>query len=109
MKLLKIVNSRFKSTEEDWVKERSAICKICKYNTKNLNKITIKQYLVRLLSNILTFLTTGKLNKDNSECSICTCTLIYKVKEPTEYCDKGYWSIYQPNSSNAKNGIKNGN
>ena|GEM_PF-1655628 len=96
--------SRIKKTKtEQWIKDRRLICIKCPYNTKNLNIISFKQRVSRFFSNVLTLLMTGKLNKDNSECSICTCTLIYKTKSESEICehpDGNQWiSIYIPNSS----------
>lgn len=99
LKVVRIIMSRFRK-EEDFARERMKICNTCEFNTKNINKITFKQNIVNFFSNILTFITTGKLNEDNSACSICTCTLSFKVVERDEICDKDKWeSIYIPNSA----------
>lgn len=98
-KIKTIILSRFrKEQNEPWVKERRVICLSCTFNTKNIIKISFKQKIIRFFSNVLTLLLTGKLDKDNSECSICGCPLKYKIPEITEECDKGKWkSIYIPN------------
>lgn len=63
-------------------------------------KISFKQKVLRLLSNCLTLLMKAKLNDSDAECSICGCTLQYKVIEEDEYCPKDKWkSIYIPNSA----------
>jgi hypothetical protein len=95
----RILKSRWRK-EEDFAKERMKICNVCEFNTKNIEKITIKQKVVNFFSNILTLFMTGKLNDDNSACSICSCTLTFKVLEIDEKCDKNRWdSIYIPNSA----------
>lgn len=91
-KLKIIILSRLKKPkQEQWITDRSKICNSCEFNTKNSIGISFKQKFVNLLSSILTLTITGKLNKDNSACKICTCTLIYKIPEPTEKCDKNKW------------------
>ena len=96
-----ILLSRIKKPKtEGWIEDRRAICNICPHNTKNLNSVSIKQKIVRLFSNVLTFIMTLKLNEDDSECSLCTCTLYYKIKEESETCLDNRWkSIYIPNSA----------
>lgn len=91
-KLLIILLSRFKKTKkEQWIEDRKKECDKCPLNTKNMDKISLKQYVYRLLSNILTLITTGKFNDDDSECSLCQCTLTFKQKEITEKCDNNKW------------------
>ena len=91
-KLKIIALSRLKKPkQEGWIKDRRKVCDSCEFNTKNIENISLKQKVVNLLSNILTLVTTGKLNEDNSACKICTCTLAYKIPEPTENCDKNKW------------------
>lgn len=99
--MLKIIKSRLKKLkEEDFVKERKKICNDCPHNTKNINRLSIKQKSLDLLSNLLTFIMTGKFNEDKSACNLCGCTLIYKIPEIDEVCDDGRWrSIYLPNSA----------
>ncbi len=99
-----IILSRIKKTKvEKWAKERMKICRDCPYNTKNQEKISTKQKIVRFFSNLLTFITTGRFNEDNSECGICFCTLTYKVTTKQEVCehpDGDKWkSVYIPNSA----------
>lgn len=106
--LLRIIQtvclSRVKKTKtEQWIKDRRKICYVCPYNTRNLDKISFKQKVSRFFSNCLTLIMTGRLNEDNSECSICTCTLTYKTKSEYEGCNhpvEDQWkSIYLPNSA----------
>ena len=87
-----IALSRFKKPKnEQWIKDRIKQCEVCPFNTKNMTKISIKQRVCRVLSNVLTLITTGHLNEDNSECSLCECTLLYKIPEPTSKCDDNRW------------------
>ena len=91
-KLWTILLSRNKKpNQEQWIKDREKKCLKCPFNTKNMEKISIKQKVYRVLSNLLTLLMTGKLNKDNSECSLCGCTLSFKQAEITEKCDDNRW------------------
>lgn len=100
-KIRTVYLSRFKKTKKQpWIEERTEICNSCEFNTKNINEISFKQKVARVLSNILTLVTTGKFNEDDSECSICYCTLSFKIPEKEETCLKGKWkSIYTPNSA----------
>ena len=91
-KLLIILLSRFKKTKkEQWIEDRKKECDKCPFNTKNMNKVSLKQYGYNFLSNTLTLITTGKINEDNSACSLCSCTLAFKQKEITEKCDNNKW------------------
>lgn len=98
--LRRIITSRFK-IETDFSKERMKICNKCEHNSKNKNKISIKQKILNKLSSLVTFILTGRFNEDNSVCTICTCTIIYKVVEELEECNhpiENQWkSIYIPN------------
>jgi hypothetical protein len=94
-KIVRIVMSRFRK-ENNFSKERMQICVNCEFNTKNMNKISLKQKIINFLSNVLTFLTTGKFN---------ISTLSYKVAEEDEICPAkpSKWkSIYIPNSAQNK-------
>jgi hypothetical protein len=104
-KIKVIVLSRFKKeTEEKWIKERRIICLGCTFNTANMNKISLKQRTIRFFSNLLTLILTGKIEEDNSECSVCGCPLKYKIPEIEEDCDKGKWkSIYITNKQYYEN------
>lgn len=96
---------KYKETEEDFVKERKQICNTCPHNTKNINKLSIKQKCLNLLSNLLTLLMTGKFNENDYACNLCHCTLIYKIPEIEETCLDNRWkSIYIQNKR--KNAIK---
>ena len=99
----RIFSSRFKENS-NFAKERMKICEVCEFNTKNMQSITLKQKVLNLFSNLVTLVTKGKGNEDESACSICSCTLSFKVLEEVEICDKGKWkSIYTPNSGQKNN------
>jgi len=102
LKVVRIIMSRFRE-KENFAIERMKICNVCEFNTKNINKVKFKQKVVNFFSNVLTFVTTGEFNEDNSACSICTCTLAFKVVEKDEDCNLNKWkSIYIPNSAQKK-------
>jgi len=83
--------SRFKKEKnEQWVQDRRQICKVCPYNTKNLESISRKQKIVNFFSKIYSAITFSE-NEDLGECSICTCPLFYKTREKEENCDKNKW------------------
>lgn len=92
MKVFSIIKSRFKKPiEEEWVLERRKECLSCPFNSKNTEKISFKQKVYRMLSNLLTLVTKGRFNKDDSECTVCGCTLEFKIPERLEYCPKNKW------------------
>lgn len=93
MNIKRILLSRNKKTRkvEQWEKDREKDCFSCKFNTKNMEKITYKQKVYRFFSNLLTIIMTGKKNQDDSECSLCHCTLIYKIPDEEEECEAGIW------------------
>lgn len=109
-KLKTIILSRFKKeSQEDWVEERRRICKVCEYNSKNKEKLSIKERFFKFLSDLYTFITFSD-SEDLGECE-CLCSIYYKTLEETEECfakEKGeedkWKSIYKPNSSNTING-----
>lgn len=84
-KIYRILRSRFTKQTPQAIK-RLKVCKGCKYNTKNIDKISFKQKILDFLSNLLTLIMTGKINISKDACSICTCTLYHKANEPVEYC-----------------------
>jgi ribosomal protein S24E len=92
-KILTIIKSRFKKNkeEEDWVLKRREICKLCKYNSKNAEKIEITKKLIIKLSDFYSFI-TGKKQEDNlGNCTICGCSLFYLTSEKESYCKKEFW------------------
>ena len=96
----RIFSTRFKENS-NFAKERMKICEVCEFNTKNMQSITLKQRVLNFFSNLVTLVTTGKLNEDESACSICGCTLSFKVLEEGTSCpaEPSKWkSIYTPNS-----------
>lgn len=78
MKILEIINSRFKYkklSKEDFYKKRYAICMACPFNSSK------KKY-----SNILKTVFYGVLNFFNTSCTICGCGIKYKVSVKTARC-----------------------
>ena len=84
-KIFRIIRSRF-TRQTDQAIRRLKECSGCEYNTKNIKKISIKQKVLDFLSNLLTFVMTGRFNISKEACSICNCTLYYKANEKDEYC-----------------------
>jgi len=105
------IKSRFLKGGEPWVKERREKCKNCVYNSKNFKeKKTIKQKTLKLFSDLLSLVTLS-FHKDLGQCLHidCGCSITHKTLLPSEEtdCPEGKWSsIYIPNSSQTKNGIK---
>jgi hypothetical protein len=100
----KILKSRFKK-ESDFAKERMKICDVCEYNTKNMQRISLKQKTFNFFSNLVTLLTKGKRNESDDSCNICGCTLSFKILEEGESCpaEPSKWkSIYIKNSAKKK-------
>lgn len=98
-----ILSRRKKPNNEQWIEDRTRVCNTCPHNTANMKKISFKQRILRLFSNLLTLTMTGKFNDSDAECSICTCTLEFKIPTESETCDDNRWkSIYIPNSGQNK-------
>lgn len=93
MKIKRIIMSRFlNNDEESWVKERRNICKTCPFNTRNIEKITLKVKLLKILSDFYTRV-VGKKSIDLGVCSICSCDLYYKTQEEDKReCPKNKWN-----------------
>ena len=109
-KIRTIILSRFKKPQnQEWVELRRSICKNCPHNSKKTTTLSLKVRLTRLLSDFLTWITRAE-QEDLGHCTICTCPIFFKSLEKLEKCDAGYWSVYEPNSSETKRGkkIKNG-
>lgn len=106
-----IVLSRIKKpNQEKYVIDRRAICKECKFNSKNQESLSLKVRLLIMLSDFYTWITLNeKTELGTCAHKNCGCDIFYKSIETDEKCPEGYWSIYKPNSSKTKRGIKNGN
>lgn len=108
--LWRILKSRFiKESDEDWIRKRREVCRVCEFNSFNRNSWTFKQKTYKYLSDFYTWLTRAN-NEDLGEC-ICGCNIFYltKIAESActakeEYGDDKWKSIYIPNSSKNKNG-----
>lgn len=99
------IKSRFKKSEESWVKERREICLNCVYNSKNYKeKKTFKQKTLKFFSDLLTLITFSE-NEDLGEClhENCGCPIFFSTTVFSGECPEGKWkSIYIPNSSLSK-------
>lgn len=92
---LRIITSRLKKPKKDKEVERlREICKICDYNTKNVENISINKKIIIFLSDLYSWLTGNKKEDNLANCSICGCSIFYKTQEyQFEECPKGYWKI----------------
>lgn len=103
-KIQTIVLSRIKKPKEDWiVEEKRKICKVCNYNSKNMQKIPLSKSILKVLSDFYSWI-MGKADEDNlGNCLACeSCSIYYKSVDenhcPHPEGDK-WWSIYEPNSA----------
>lgn len=105
-KIQTILLSRIKKPKEDWiVEEKRKICKVCNYNSKNMQKIPLSKSILKNLSDLYSWI-MGKSEEDNlGNCGICGCSVYYKSADedkcPHPNGDK-WWSIYEPNSAQNK-------
>ena len=91
MIITRIINSRLsKERKDEWVYERLSICKTCKYNSKNNIKESLKEKILKNLSDFLTFITFAD-KKDLGYCKVCTCDLYFKTQIKEENCEKEKW------------------
>lgn len=92
-KLLIIIKSRFKKGEDKETKRLRAICKNCKFNSKNTEKVPIKKRILIFFSDTLSWI-MGRKEEDNlGNCLACdSCSVYFKTAESLwEDCPKGYW------------------
>lgn len=92
MKLLRIIRSRFKKTkEEQWMLDRREACRVCPFNSKNVEKIPWRKRIIIKLSDFYSWI-TGNSDEDNlGNCLKCGCSLYYKQQEKTEICEDNRW------------------
>jgi hypothetical protein len=93
-KLLVIIKSRFKKdTQDKEVLRLRSVCKVCEFNTKNLEYVPWKKRVLIAVSDVYSWL-AGKKKEDNLfNCSICTCSIYYKTQEyEWESCPKYKWN-----------------
>lgn len=104
-KFWRILKSRFvDNDDEDWVKQRRAICATCEYNSLNSFERTFKQKIYKHLSDFYTWITRAK-NEDLGQCK-CLCSIYHKTAEELEQCyskeigkEDKWKSIYIPNGA----------
>lgn len=94
MKLLRIIRSRFKKTkEEQWLLDRREACRVCPFNSKNVEKIPWRKKIVIKLSDFYSWV-TGNSDEDNlGNCLKCSsCSVFYKTLEKEfESCPENRW------------------
>jgi len=103
-KIWRIIKSRFKKdTGESWVEERRKICKVCPFNSKNKEKLSVKNKFIKIFSDLYTTITFSEYI-DLGTCS-CECPIWYKTADEEEECwakeeknDDKWKSIYIPNN-----------
>ena len=111
-KIIRIIKSRIKKEiVSEAVKERIDICLGCKYNSLNTDGISFYKLCLIKLSDLYSFVMGRKREDIYGNCTACdSCSILFKAIElEDEKCPEGYWSIYKPNSSNTKNGIRSKN
>jgi len=99
MKLLKIVKARLKKeSKEQFVKDRIIICLKCPKNTKNIEKIDLRNKISKFFSKALDIVMFVK-RKDYGACSICTCPIALLTEDINETCgeeklgNKSKWKL----------------
>lgn len=95
-KIKTIILSRFnKPKENEEVLRKRSICKVCEYNSLNMDKIPLNKLIFKKLSDFYSFL-AGKTEEDNlGSCFGCkACSIYYKIlmSDEGEDCPKGYWN-----------------
>lgn len=92
MKIFRILKSRLKKKkEEDWILERREACRVCPFNSKNMEKIPWNKKMLIKLSNFYSYI-TGNLDEDNlGSCTKCGCSVFYGSAEITEECPDNRW------------------
>lgn len=93
MSLINIIKSRFKKeTGDKLTEEKRNICKTCPLNTINLPERSFKIKAIKVLSDLLTWITRTE-TKDIGYCSSCGCPLWEKTKMEDEKCPLNKWKI----------------
>lgn len=95
-KFKRIILSRFKTPPEEKIfNHRLSVCKSCPYNTKNMQKVSLKVTIIQLLSNFYTFVVNKKV-EDLGNCSACGgCDVYYKCLDALDKneCPKNKWKL----------------
>ena len=85
MKIFRIIKAKlinkYRNKNEDWVKERRAICAICPFQSDNVeNKKGLRFFILKLL------------NLNNPFCTDCGCEIKAKTAEKLEMCPQRKWN-----------------
>lgn len=97
-KLWRIILSRFKKEkEEQWIKERREACLNCQYNSLNSPHKSLKNKILKNLSDFYTWITFSNI-EDRGECE-CGCPITLKTAEKEEEC----WAKVNKNDDKWKN------
>lgn len=84
-KIWTILASRFrKEREEDWVKERREVCKLCEFNSLNSKDFTTKQKVLKFLSDLYTKITFSHYIELGT--CICGCSIYFLTREKDSVC-----------------------
>lgn len=88
IKLKTIVFSRAqkKPNAGSFVEKRREICKTCPLNTKNLEKVSLKISIIKLFSDLYSYLTGNKKVDVLGSCSVCGCSIFYMTQQKEESC-----------------------
>lgn len=81
----KVIQSRRKTKNQPWMKDRLKHCLACPHNTKNSGKSTILLRTIKWLADALSKVMRYK-TEDLGQCGICTCTIAEMVKIPNQTC-----------------------
>jgi hypothetical protein len=87
-KIKTIIFSRFKKPKEtNWIKERRSKCAKCTFNTKNIEKLSIRVRIIKSLSDLYSTITGNRKVDNLGNCTACEiCSIYYKTAESVEYC-----------------------
>lgn len=92
-KFKRIILSRFKTPPEEKVlNHRLTTCKSCPFNTKNMQKVSLKVTILQELSKFLNFV-LNKKSDDYGTCSVCFCECFWKATDALDKneCPKNKW------------------
>jgi len=94
-KIKMIALSRLKQVEEEeFVTQRRAICKDCRFNSKNVLYIRVYKRILKYFSDFYSLITFNKDVDTLGNCLACeSCSIYYKTLEVTksEICPQGKW------------------
>ena len=83
MKIKTILLSRFKKKNtQSFVRHRRRVCHFCSYNSKNTDNISLKNKVLKLLSDFYSAVVFSK-GEDLGQCTHkdCGCDIYYKTQE----------------------------